>query len=1065
VLSVASESPRVFTIPPGRPFLKTLTQALLDGSLIEGYRYDPEDPLSLAKVTVLVPTRRAARVLRSEFVDLLGGRSAILPNIRPLGETDDDNGYFDRDAPLLLDLAPPVSGTVMLLELARLILAWRNQLPEIVRSIHSDTPLVAPASPADAVWLARALVELIEAAETEGCDWQNLNNLQSADFGSWWQLTLEFLKIATTFWPERLTELMRSSPARHRDAVLRAEAERLRRSGSDGPIIVAGSTGSIPAAAELIAAIAGRNNGVVVLPGLDQHMPEDDWSKLDDRSSTLIAPNPAVRGHPQYGLAQLLRHMVVERTDIPALADAEPVLQDRAEILSRAMAPAEATDAWKSWRDDFATERVLAAFQDVSLIEAANEREEATAIAIALRLALDETDGTSESRVALITPDRALARRVMSELARFGIEADDSAGTPLTGTLAAMLTQIAAEACLRPGDPVPIVSLIKHPLARFGLSEEAVRRAADALEVIALRGGIRMLDLAEMDVLFEQGLRDHEADRHKPQWRLSVSSEDIELARLLARNITAAVEPLVSAVVRSADGSSLTHRFTLADWAERTGRVLEAVCIDDRQDLAALWGNEGGETLAQLLGQVLEADGQIEADGSQWVDILTALMAGQAVKPRAMRHPRVFIFGTLEARLQNVDMMIIGGMNEGSWPGQTNNNPFLSRMMKTDIGLEPPERQTGQVAHDFQMACGTRKLIFTRALRQGSAPTVASRWLQRLMALGGPELEAAMKRRGQVFRRYADLIDQGDSQTPAQRPSPRPRLELQPRSFSFSEVGRFRRDPYATYARRILRLDAVEPFNQDPGAAERGTLYHRIVDRFVREDHDPLRLDAVDILCAITDEEFLREALPLHLDVVWRQRFYAVAAEFIEWERRRRPQMRRTLTEVRGNVVLEPVGITISGIADRIDLKGGGHADIIDYKTGLAPSVAQARSLLDPQLALEAAALIQGAFKPAGAVRPENLIYVRLRPGERFIVDQVNNELSGRGDNKKSAADLALQAVDELGRFVAALHSGERGYVSRLIPAEQNSYGGEYDHLARVAEWSTADTEEVAADD
>lgn len=1061
---MAAERPRVFTIPPGWPFLKTLTHALLDGRLVDGYRYNPEDPLSLAKVTILVPTRRAARVLRSEFVDLLGGRSAILPHIRPLGETDDDSGFFDRDAPLLMDLAPPVSGTVMLLELARLILAWRNQLPEIVRSIHSDTPLVAPASPADAVWLARALVELIEAAETEGCDWENLNNLQSADFGSWWQLTLEFLKIATTFWPERLKELMRSSPARHRDAVLRAEAERIRRTGSTGPIIVAGSTGSIPAAAELIAAIAERENGVVVLPGLDQQMPDEDWQKLHDRGSSLIAPNPALRGHPQYGLAQLLRHMALERADIVSLAHAEPILEDRAEILSRAMAPAEATDTWKSWRDDFATERVLSAFQDVALIEAANEREEATAIAIALRLGLEEAD-SPESRVALITPDRALARRVMSELARFGIEADDSAGTPLTGTLAATLTQIVAEACLRPGDPVPIVSLIKHPLARFGLSETDMHRAADALEVIALRGGSRVLDLAEMKILFEQGLAEHLTDRHKPQWRLSVSPEDFELARVLAHNITAAAEPLVSAVIRSVDGTALTQSFTLTDWAERTGRVLEAVCIDDRQDLAALWGNEGGDTLAQLLGQVMEADGQIEADGSQWVDILTALMAGQAVKPRAMRHPRVFIFGTLEARLQNVDMMVIGGMNEGSWPGQTQNNPFLSRMMKTDIGLEPPERQTGQVAHDFQMACGTRKLIFSRALRQGSAPTVASRWLQRLKALGGPALEEAMRRRGQIFRRYADLIDQGESQAPAQRPSPRPRLELQPRSFSFSEVGRFRRDPYATYARRILRLDAVETFNQDPGSAERGTLYHRIVDRFVRENHDPLRLDAIDILRGITDEEFLKEALPLHLDVVWRQRFYSVAAEFVAWERRRRPELKRILTEVRGNVVLEPVGITISGIADRIDLKGAGHADIIDYKTGLAPSVAQARSLLDPQLALEAAALLEGAFKPAGQIRPDNLIYVRLRPGDRFSVDQINNELNGRGDNKKSAADLATQAVEELGRFVAALHSGERGYVSRLIPAEQNSYGGEYDHLARVAEWSTADTEETSADD
>ncbi len=190
-----------------------------------------------------MPTRRAARVLRSEFVDLLGGRSAILPIIRPLGETEEDGGFFEADAPALLDLAPPVSGTVMLLELARLILAWRNQLPAIVRSIHADTPLVAPASPADAVWLARALAELIDAVETEGRDWADLVKLDVRDFASWWQLTVEFLKIATAFWPARLDELMRSSPARHRDAVLKAEAQRLAKQESGHPVIVAGSTG------------------------------------------------------------------------------------------------------------------------------------------------------------------------------------------------------------------------------------------------------------------------------------------------------------------------------------------------------------------------------------------------------------------------------------------------------------------------------------------------------------------------------------------------------------------------------------------------------------------------------------------------------------------------------------------------------------------------------------------------------------------------------------------------------------------------------------------------------
>lgn len=1057
--------PRVLTIPAGLPFLKLLAARLIDGTLAPGYRYDTADPLSLSKVTILVPTRRAARVLRSEFVDLLGGRAAILPIIRPLGETEEDGAFFEADAPTLLDLAPPVSGTVMLLELARLILAWRNQLPAIVRSIHADTPLVAPASPADAVWLARALAELIDAVETEGRDWADLVKLDVRDFASWWQLTVEFLKIATAFWPARLEELMRSSPARHRDAMLKAEAQRIADLKDGAPIIVAGSTGSIPAAADLIAAISARRDGVVVLPGLDTTMPPEDWLKVGLEPEPGRPAEPASRGHPQYGLFRLLRHLKVDRSEVEPLGTADDVLADRAEILSRALAPAASTDGWQAWRAGFGDDRLHRAFAEVTLIEAANEREEATAIAIALRLALEEpgADG-GESRVALITPDRALARRVTAELARFGIIADDSAGTPFSATQQGILTQLLLEATLRPGDPVPLVSVLKHPLARFGLSLDTYRTAADALEVIALRGGVQMVDLSTLPQLVEQRLAEHAVDRHPPQWRLSLQPEAIEGARDLAARIARAVEPLVSVLVRIADGRVLTDKLALSDWAARTGRVLEAVCADERGDLSALWSDEAGETLASQLGEILAADGKIEADGPQWIDIFGALTASEAVKPRAMRHPRVFVFGTLEARLQSVDMLVIGGLNEGSWPGQTTNNPFLSRMMKAEIGLEPPERRIGQLAHDFEMASGTRHLVYSRALRQGSAPTVASRWLQRLMALGGRDFESRLKKRGDRLRHFAALLDQGENQAPAQRPAPKPPAELQPSQFSFSEVGPFRRDPYALYARRILKLDPVVGFNQDPGAAERGTLYHRIIERFVAEGHDPADPRAFEAMMGIVDTLFDAERLPVHIDIVWRQRFASVGRAFIVWERERRPEIRKTLTEARGRIEL-PNGITLTGVADRIDLKGADHADIIDYKTGLSPSVAQARSLLDPQLALEAAALRAGAFRDAGRLMPENLLYVRLKPADALLVDQVNNELNGRGDNKKSATDLADQSIEELGRFVEALRSGERGYVSRLIPAQQNDFGGEYDHLARVAEWSTAESEEAGGDE
>ncbi|MGV1821714.1 double-strand break repair protein AddB [Agrobacterium sp. CG160-95] len=1046
---------RVLTIAAGTPFLKTLAETLCDGTLTAGYKYDPANPLSLAKVTIYVPTRRSARVLRSEFVDLLGGRSAILPLIRPLGETDDDSGFFEIENPEIMDLAPPISGTGRQIELARLILAWRNSLPDAIRAIHSDSPLVAPASPADAIWLARALGEVIDAMDTEEKEWEALAHLDTGDHAQWWQLTADFLKIASVFWPARLAELNRTSAGRHRNGILRAEANRLANLPDTGPIIVAGSTGSIPAAADLIASVASLPQGVVVLPGLDLTMPEEQWEAIAEDPT-----DPSSRTHSQYGLYMLLQKLDIMRDDVVQIGVIDRDLEKRAAVFSAALAPAKSTSDWNRWREDKQPGFFDEAFAAATLIEAANEREEATAIAVALRLALEAPGAGRPSQAALITPDRGLARRVATELQRFGIEADDSAGTPLSATPQAGLTQLALEAILRPGDPVPVISLLKHPLSRFGLSLEAFTKASKALELIALRGGRVETEIGNLEAVLDAQLAAQRDDRHPPAWRLALPEGSVDAARDLARRIAVSTEPLGSAFVRrDRSGRSFTDKLPLSDWAERTGRVIEAICADDNNDLATLWSGEAGDKLSGLFGELMESGEILDADGPQWADIFAALVAGESIKPRSMRHPRIFIFGALEARLQSVDTVVIGGLNEGLWPGQTANNPFLSRNMKTAIGLEPPERRIGQLAHDFEMANGTRQIFYSRALRQGSTPAVASRWLQRLLALGGEDFAERLKKRGETYRHWAALMDASIDQEAAKRPAPKLPADLQPKSYSFSEVGRLRRDPYSIYARRILKLNPLDGFNRDPNAADRGTLYHAIIERYSREGHIPGTPASLEAMQRILDESFDAEDLPAHVDVIWRPRFEAVARAFIDWEKERHPSIRRSFFEARAGQEIPEAGIRLTGIADRIDIKTGGQADIIDYKTGLAPSVNQARALLDPQLALEAAALMRGAFREAGSQTPENLIYVRLRPGTRFFADQVNNEHSNRGGKKapKSAIELATESIDQLAKFVRSLRDGENGFASRLVPEEQQSYGGEYDHLARVSEWSTAE--------
>ncbi|HZG30835.1 MAG TPA: double-strand break repair protein AddB [Ensifer sp.] len=1056
---------RVLTIPAGPAFLRALAEGILKGEIVEGFAFHPARPEMLADVTVFVPTRRAARVLRSEFASLLPHGSVILPTIRPLGETDDDSGFFEAGMPETLDLLPPIGPVAAALELARLITVWRNSLPEAVVNFHGGAPVIAPASPADAVWLAKELIALIGEVETAEIEWSNLEKLDTQDYASWWQLTLEFLKIAHVYWPARLEELNASSASRHRNAVLKAEVERLATAVHKGPVIVAGSTGSLPATARLIDAVSQLDEGAVVLPGLDTDMPAEQWNHLAlNLSADGAGVDPTIFGHPQFGLARLLDVLHLKRDDVIAYGRAEPAIETRSHAISLALAPSASTHLWPEMKAAIGESAMSEAFAEVSLIEAANERLEATAIAVALKLALD-TSASDGSQVALITPDRGLARRVVAELERFGIEADDSAGTPLNATPQGTLLKLLIEASLFPGDPVPIVSLLKHPLTRLGLPAETVSKAARLLEVHALRGGTGAADISALAPLMEAQVAHAAEARHEPAWRTPLSASDLSLALDAAARIAAAAEPLVEALIRRAPHRGLSITRSTAEWAERTGRALEAFAADDSGDPSALWAGEAGEALADLLSGVMEAPGGLALTGADWAGVLDALVAGVAVKPRAMTHPRVFIWGTQEARLQHVDTIILGGMNEGIWPQQAGTNPFLSRIMKIRMGLEPPERRAGQIAHDFQMASGMPHVIYSRALRAGSAPSVASRFLQRLTAIAGPELTTTMRERGEFYLRCAGLLDEGERQALALRPEPKPDPELIPVRYSFSEAGKLRRDPYAVYARRILRLDPVDPFNADPGPAERGTLYHAIIESFVGERIDPTWEGAETAMAGLADRAFAEADLPAHIEATWRPRFDETARAFLDWERKRQADIRQSFTEARAAMPLDG-GFELTGYADRIDITRSGVADIIDYKTGASPSLKQARTLIDPQLALEAAALQAGGFEDAGAREPGDLIYVRLRPGDRFKCETVNGDpASSRSKTPpKTSAQLAEDAARELIKLLTLLKTGKRGFLSRVLP-ESAAIMGDYDHLARVAEWASGeDNDEGDAD-
>ncbi|RWI43775.1 MAG: double-strand break repair protein AddB, partial [Mesorhizobium sp.] len=830
-----------------------------------------------------------------------------------------------------------------------------------------------------------------------------------------------------------LEERDRSNPAAHRNALIRLEAARLKRNPPAGPVIAAGSTGSIPTTAELLAVIAGLPSGAVVLPGLDLMLDEPSFAAI-------AAPGarPALLGHPQYGLAKLIGKIGVLRGDVGEIAVAERPLALRAALVGEALRPAETTELWAQTRARFTAGDITEAFADVTLLEAAGERDEAVAIAVALKRAVEQPG----QRAALVTGDRALARRVSVELLRFGVVADDSGGAPLINTPAAGLLRLALQAAFRPGDPVALLSLLKHPLLGLGLERTSVRHAAEIVELVALRGGTGRPDVASLPELFEARLTGLGSTR-PPFWFSRLTVRNIERARELLVRLADALAPLTAFRSQAeADLAELTRASVVA--LESLGRTADG-------SLSELYAGDAGEKLAELLRGLVAASAPLSFAADEWPDVMEALIAPETVKPAQGTDRNIAIWGALEARLQSVDTLVVGGLNEGVWPRKPEGDRFMSRLMKTGIDLEPPERRIGLAAHDFQMAMGAKKVVLARSARSGDAPAVPSRWLQRLLTFIGKDHAAVLRRRGDEFLSWARALDAAERRDFAPRPQPKPPLTVRPKHFSVTEIETLRRDPYAIYARRILGLMPLDPVIRDPGAAERGTLFHAILHLFTARVADPLVPEALDGLIAAGRACFTEAALPPDVEAVWWPRFEKLAAGIIEWERGRAFAVTMRHAEERAEKTgVGQSGVTLSGYADRVDLLAGGMADILDYKTGSSPSKAQAHTLLSPQLALEGALLSRGAFKGLGAREPSQLAFIRLKPnGEVF-----EESILEYNRKPRTAADLAEEAWVRLEKLLIHYADPATFYLSRALPFREGETDGDYDHLARVLEWS-----------
>src|SRR6201994_1408595 len=471
---------RVFNVPLSVPFLRCVIAALVDGRLVEGFeaRRNPE---RLAGATLYLPTRRAGRMAREIFLDELNTDAAVLPRIVALGDIDEDELAFAQAATpgaAALDIEPAMDGLQRRLLLTPLIDLWAKKIKPID---PNQAPLVT-AGPDSTLAMADDLARLMDDMVTRKADWGALDTLAPEAFDKYWQLTLEFLGIARQYWPEILKTHGKMEPAARRDLLIEAEAARLI-THPRGPVIAAGSTGSMPVTAKFLHAVAALPNGAVVLPGLDTDLDDDAWQSIGGikRADGHFATHPA-SNHPQYAMQALLQRFGIKRGDVETLGEVSP--HGREILASETMRPSNATAQWhRRLAEPGVVGRIAAGMQDLAVIQAANPEMEALAIAIAMREARHQ-----DKSAALVTPDRALARRVMAALGRWNLLFDDSGGDALMDISAGIFARLAAEAVANQLEPPTLLALLKHPLCRLGGDQGAHRRAIETLELALLRG-------------------------------------------------------------------------------------------------------------------------------------------------------------------------------------------------------------------------------------------------------------------------------------------------------------------------------------------------------------------------------------------------------------------------------------------------------------------------------------------------------------------------------------------------------------------------------------------------
>ncbi len=1018
-MTIFSATPRIFSLPPSSDYLAEVARGLVEATDAKA------NPEALADALIFTPNQRAARGLALALYDAVG-RTLLTPEIRTLGDIEEEDSLaaFGPDA---LDLPPAISTAQRRGALSRLIQRWRT-------SAGGD-----PLPPGALISAADELAALIDQSWMNGgVDWRKLDGLAedlAPQLAAHWRSSAEFLDIVMRAWPKHLKEQGLCDAQMRRLGAADALAKRWARTPPTHPVLVVGSTGAGAATRILMEAVLQLPRGVIVLPGLDPDSRPSAWTSIGEAAS-----------HPQYVLHATLKWLRLMPDDVRPWPGAVETARAKARrrLLNQALAPAVETRDWTLRLAELAApanpaDFVTSALDDLCLIEAEDENEEALAAALLLRETL-ETPGRT---AALVTPESSLARRVAALLERWGIGMAPSSGAPLAHSGAGSLLTMLSRWVFDPSEPVQLLALLKHTHVRAGRDAAELARIVTRIDRHSLRGPRKHRTLEALAAFIGDPPQPDDPGRPGPR-------PDPEGAALL--NDLAALY------------NAVAHAFSAEDFngpaaADALAELAQSLAEGPGQPGTRIWSGKPGETAAKFVAQLRDLSGAIaDMTAGDFPDFAAAAIRGLTCPPDTPEHPRIVIWGPLEARLQRRDRMILASLNEGSWPKPVAADAFLNRKLRSDLGLPDPDERIGLSAHDFAQLANAPEVILLRARRVDDKPAVASRWLWRLrtLAAGGlgtrDKAEAALLRGpGQDVPGWARALRHVDHVTPARPPAPRPPVDKRKLArFSPTRATTLIRDPYADFAQRILGLERLRRAGEPIDARERGSAVHKAIELFETPGNTRDLGDFIleRLLDAGAAPEIAELEKPLWLRAV---------AVYRDWIEDRSDRVIRFELEKKAEIVFKSAAgeTTLKATADRVELLKGDTLAIIDFKTGAPKSWKQVRSGLEPQLALEAAIAARTRFGDIPSLPVSELIYFQFSTSAAVMRDANGAPL----DLKEPTADNAEKALAGLTRMIETYSDPKQPYLSRPRVFSIKIFS-DYDRLARRAEWAIGEGEE-----